>query len=664
MSEYTKHIAKGSDEYLSLATKTSYVRDYLLSLNSRINTVEELTLKYPDSHETLLFEELTDLLHKRDRILADQNLCYTEEEIDAFEDGKLPPKDIFTQIANDANNSAEVRNAASDMASLEDSVADAKLAYEIDSAEFDKVVDATEEMLSVAGDVIDYDNPNLVKITPEDEERLRKANDAIKALNESPENVNLQDDAKKRAMYEIGKHPFSYALYAVKNDVREIVQNIREGRKAVKAAEGTMLDAIAASAMALGASVGGKMSDAVEMAVGAARHAGVEAGKLLNKAYTSASEMLEKAKENVLGLYRTINKKLEHIAEVMSLGAYSHTLEKIALKASVAETKENPSITDRLAIATMKLNQFELGYKAEDISDHIAELKKTAWGEDGKSFLEKSNEWVDNKMYQTEALGVDFKNELVDFKNEAVKRMEDASEKLGKALQGFGDRISLEANIARAKVQEASLNVRASVYKSGVFLLTKVHKLNEHRVANLFDKITLKDIKADNLREYISNLENGLTPATERATFVPDKDLVSAIEALRRIENKSTAEMFAEKTLVNRLEKAEMKFEMEQDEKEASSALEREAFDTEYNATMKELAGIEGKIERLEDTVANAQQRGDALLDKMGSWDKAKNDLEQKAAASHNKIEDLKSQRSNPIQQAFEKDNDEHEMEM
>lgn len=207
MSAYTKSIPKGSDEYMSLAAKTNYARDYLLSLNARLGELILISAQN-DERKSLADIEFEDIVVRRDKILSDPNLCYSDAEIEAFQDDNLPPRDMFVQIANDTSYSTEVRNAASDIASLEDSVADAKLAYEIDSADFDKVVDATNECISIAGEISNPNNPNLVKITPEDEERLRKANETIKALGSSLENFNLQEEAKKRAMCEIGKHPF------------------------------------------------------------------------------------------------------------------------------------------------------------------------------------------------------------------------------------------------------------------------------------------------------------------------------------------------------------------------------------------------------------------------------------------------------------------------
>ena len=94
MAEYTKSLKKDSNEYLSLVARTTYTRDYLLSLNRRLNNLNELSLKYPDSHETLLFEELAELLNKRDRILSDPHLCYTDAEMEAFADGKKMMQDV------------------------------------------------------------------------------------------------------------------------------------------------------------------------------------------------------------------------------------------------------------------------------------------------------------------------------------------------------------------------------------------------------------------------------------------------------------------------------------------------------------------------------------------------------------------------------------------
>ena len=631
MSEYTKHIAKGSNEYLSLAAKTSYVRDYLLSVNNRLSELILIGAEN-DERKPLADIEFEDLIARRDKILADTSLCYTDEEIKSFEDDRLP-SDAFEQFANDPNNSAEVRNTASDMVALEDSVADAKLAYEIDSKDFERTVIGTDKMVSIAEDIEHYeDNPDIVQITPEDEERLQKANDAIKALKGSPENVNLQAEAKRRAMYEIGKHPFSYAIYAAKNSIKEIVRNVREGRQAVRAAEGSMIDSIAASTMALTASIGAKSSDALNMALGATKHAGVEAAKMLNQAYTAGSEMLERAKEGLLSVYRALSRKCEHLLEIVSLGAYSNTLSKIALTASVAETKENPTGLEKLAMATMRLSQFELGYKPEEISEHISELKESVWGHDKKSILDKTNEFTDNFMLQAEIASEDAKTKVVAFKDSALEFLSDSSKKISNTMEDLEKKVVLASNMAKAKVAEASLNVQATTYKTGVCLLSRIHKLNEYRVNKLTEKISKDTEKIADLKEYVADLEKGITPAKEKSEFVPSVELVAAIDSLKRIENKSTAEMFAEKALVNKLEKEKTKFEVKQDLAEEASRLERSVYDSELEATNETIDRINDRIAHLEESVQSVQARGAALLDKMGQWDAAKQDLEVKVA--------------------------------
>lgn len=644
MSEYTRSLKKDSNEYLSIAAKSYYVRDYLLSINSRLELLRKMASDDKSNRSTLILDEFASLINRRNEILDNPLYCYSDAEIEDFDDKNLPPKDMFVDIANDSSQSAEVRSTASDIVSIEDSVADAKLAYEIESNEFDDYVDATYKMLSVAEEVVDCGNPNLVTITPEDEERLQKANDVLKALKESPEKVNLEEEARKRAVYEIGKHPFSYALYAIKNDLKEIVKSVKEGRRAVKAAEGTMFDSIAASALAISSSVEGRLSDEKEMVLGAVRHAGVEVTKLLNKAYSCACEMFEKAKDKVLGIYRALNRKCEHITEVISLGAYSRVLESVALKASVAESKENPSLMDKLAIATMKLNRFEMGYQAENISDHIASLKKDVWGEDGKSVVDKTDEFADKLMFNVERATVEMSVELANFKKVALAKLDEAKSTIGPALAGFGDRISLEMKVVRVKVEEASLNLQASTYKAGVGLLARIHKLNEHRIEKLGEKIVKQEGRAEDLKSYIAGLEKGLTPEPQVGGYTPNKELVAAIEALRKIENKSTAEMFAERTLVNKLEKEQKKFETQQNNMEGAITFERAVYESEYATTMIEISDVECKIESLKDSIKTAQQKATSLVDKMAKWDVQKSNIQMRATDKANEGKALYSE--------------------
>ena len=96
MSEYTKHIAKGSNEYLSLAAKTSYVRDYLLSVNNRLS---ELILIGAENDER---KPLADI--EFEDLIARDEIC----EITSGLASKIIPKtpigqEIFVNIKSESN---------------------------------------------------------------------------------------------------------------------------------------------------------------------------------------------------------------------------------------------------------------------------------------------------------------------------------------------------------------------------------------------------------------------------------------------------------------------------------------------------------------------------------------------------------------------------------
>lgn len=678
--------------------KTDFIRNELTSLRVKMKLTEDLiadeSLGLSEESIKGLEQMKQSYLDVRNRILDDPDLCEQPHgsmydvpeglvpQGFSYEDEKFEKaaNDMFAEIARTAKDE-EVREIASDIESLENSVADAKIAYETDdlevaraSAETLAAIDAAERVMNYDASDIHYDK----MIESPSKEQIEKAKEILDDITGTDAHKSVAMEMREAALKEVGKHPFRYAIYSSKENFKSIMKDVSDGRALVKATEGTFLDSVKSTAKSAAYAMKNGATQATSMALQAGRNTCVTAAQNLNQAYEKGSEMLLKAKDALKKTAVNVMQKADRVMEAITIGGYSKMLEAASRKAFVSMDAENQTLGDKIAQNLVKVHSHTHGYTLDEACDYISKIKTDLWA-DGKSPLDGVVDFVKESKFEvakeTNAMKKSFESskevtkdnlsktkETVvgkaqdardyvtakahEFKDFASERIQDVKRSAKETVQDAKDNMaSIKASViekvARAKdkivdnveiakdkaavaaktatlaVKKESLGLQAQACLNAIRFYEKVQKVNDYRIDKAIEK---SDVKNDKLFEAMANrdmIELDRPEEYKMASFEIPSDLKAAIESLNTIENKGTAELFAKSILEKKVDKAEKDFDKEELSKFALSKEDVHQWNTEMSYANKEVSALEADCDKAMDKIASLSDRGVAISNKL-----------------------------------------------
>lgn len=668
--------------YLLAKGKTNFAKNELMTILRKENLFKDMPGK--DS-------EIVVLEAQKQAILNNPDICYTDEEI---LNGTSKNIDAFASIAETAK-SEEVKNFATDIYQLEQSVEDAKIAHEIDSEEFEKALSVAESALELSGMVDDYDGSEIDMTgiaNPAVVEDLNKALDEInKEKTASPKVDRLLSDAEKDTYKEIAKHPYKYAMYKAKENIKSIRNDIKKARECVDAQENTLFDSLtsasksAANAMAYG------INNTTRTAMNASMNACKEAGSMLNNAYSKGSEVLSKARNALVDIYKTVMRKVDITMEKITGGQYSRKLENMARRSFVNADNPNKTIGDKLTEFAYNLHAKTRMYNIENTAGYLDNLRKEAWGEDRKSPLDIGDERFENIKFKVAKFGVDAKNVAVDVKDKVVdvtktgvdfvkdkavnakdvvvvefkkdvegfKAFKDkVAEKVEYGVKNTTSKVATVAEMAKDKtvygsqiaayqVKESVSAMAAAVAGAGVRFYEKAEKVNNYRIDNIIEDTVDKNNLRKELVQEAVDLKLELLNAqadlekVNKAVAPENKELLDTISALKQIENPTTIEQYTLLRLERQLDEEVFEFNDNADLLSADIRATIKEIENDIKATYDEIDKLDSQISKNCEKIDLYTSRAEKCSERAEKFDEKVHDkFVQPAFVAHTKKED------------------------
>lgn len=596
--------------------------DYVESA-SKFNFIRNMLLNYEMMNEEERMASLADI----EEALHNPSCCYSLEETMDRMAKSAEYSEIFQEISRTGGNQ-EVREIASDMKALEDSVEDAQIAYYMDNAEFNRLAEEAEEAIDAVSSLSDYEGSDIrveKMLNREEADRVSRAQKSLNEITGKGVYKSLDDNIKEAALREIGRHPFKYSVFAAKESLKSIRNDVREGRVYVRNTEKTFTDTLkAAESYAVSAA-----SDKMSLAAEAVKGASVYVANSLNDAYTKGSEMLDRAKEGVRNVSSYILRKADRIAEVLTFGGFSRLLEASLKKAFVSMDGPDATKGDRIVQKLVVLHASSHGYTLEEAADYLVSIKRDVWKKDGISPIDHLDAHIGESAYRAEKAAVDIKLAVIEKLTHAKERIMDVTDTVK-------DSAAYHMRETSLKVKEASLDLQITAMQNAVRFYERLDKVNDYRLGRLFNitqsMYEMRDRFDQNAERYREKADAVAAKPTEKS------EVRQTIEILQNIENKGTAEKFAIAALEHKDARENLK-------KQIKNGMAMDYYNG--NAAMSRVvsAELENEIAKKEEKIDHLYGRMDTICNKMESLKERINEKAMESMRVFDERTDLKSGR-------------------
>lgn len=693
---------EAAEYYDNRYAKTDFIRNELASLRIKMKAMEDIasdtSLGLSEKEVAKIKQMQKVYLDVRNRILDDPNLCEqphgfmydTPEGLVpqgfVYEDEKFETiaTDMFAEIANTAKEK-DVREIASDIKALEDSVTDAKIAYEIDDNSVTQAAVDTLTAIDAAERVLDYDASDVhydKMIASPNKEQIEQAKAILDDITGADASKSVALEMREAALREIGKHPFNYAVYSARQNFKSIMEDVSAGRKLVKATEGTFLDSISATAKSAAYAIKNGASQATTMALQAGRNTCVTAATNLNAAYEKGSEMLIKAKEALNKVAVNVMQKADRVMEVITVGGYSKMLEAASRKAFVSMEAENQTVGDKIAQALVKAHAKTHGYTLDEACDYISSIKKDLWankqspvdfiaksvneGKYGAAMLQKevkddlstTKAYIQNKAGEVKDTVLDkvqtTKDNVSALKASVIEKVAHAKENVLEKVDVAKDKAANAAKVATLTVKKEALELQVQSCLNTIRLYEKLHKVNEYRIDKALEKANVKNDMLFEASAARDKLENNRPESFKAKDFEVPDDLRNAIDALQTLENKGTAELFAQSILEKKLAKAERDFDNSEMERFVANTHEFIQWDADMESANAEVAKLKKDCDRANDKLIDLADRSSSINKKLDTLYDLMNEKVNAFAKANLELDTFKKEKASvetPIQE-------------